>query len=181
MQSSLKFGTSGLRGLANELNGPPAYAYARAFVDLAVERGYVKEQGPVFVGRDLRSSSPDIAGLCLAAIEDAGLKAIDCGELPTPALSCHAIANSAPSIMVTGSHIPDDRNGLKFYRPDGEIDKSDEVEICRLHRERHIGHERRRSVVRAMDGSALGSYRNRYLDFMPAKPLAGLGVGVYKH
>ena len=31
--------------------------------------------------------------------------------------------------MVTGSHIPFDRNGLKFYRPDGEITKADEAGI----------------------------------------------------
>ena len=31
-----------------------------------------------------------------------------------------------PCFMITGSHIPFDRNGLKFYRPDGEISKSDE-------------------------------------------------------
>ncbi len=31
--------------------------------------------------------------------------------------------------MVTGSHIPFDRNGLKFYRPEGEISKADELAI----------------------------------------------------
>jgi phosphomannomutase len=31
--------------------------------------------------------------------------------------------------MVTGSHIPADRNGLKFYVPGGEIGKADEVAI----------------------------------------------------
>jgi phosphomannomutase len=31
--------------------------------------------------------------------------------------------------MITGSHIPADRNGIKFYRPDGEIDKDDEAAI----------------------------------------------------
>lgn len=34
-----------------------------------------------------------------------------------------------PSIMITGSHIPFNRNGLKFYRPDGEIIKADEQTI----------------------------------------------------
>ena len=33
------------------------------------------------------------------------------------------------SIMVTGSHIPDDRNGIKFNRPAGEILKEDEAGI----------------------------------------------------
>ncbi len=34
-----------------------------------------------------------------------------------------------PAIMITGSHIPEDRNGLKFYLPSGEISKADEAGI----------------------------------------------------
>ncbi|EYB47298.1 hypothetical protein BU65_24160 [Escherichia coli] len=37
--------------------------------------------------------------------------------------------DNIPGIMVTGSHIPYDRNGLKFYTPEGEITKADEQEI----------------------------------------------------
>src|SRR3546814_4537485 len=48
---------------------------------------------------------------------------------PTPSLARHAITQRIPAVMVTGSHIPFDRNGLKFYRPDGEIDKLDEQAI----------------------------------------------------
>lgn len=34
--------------------------------------------------------------------------------------------------MVTGSHIPADRNGLKFYTPAGEITKADEMAILAM-------------------------------------------------
>ena len=34
-----------------------------------------------------------------------------------------------PSIMIPGSHIPLERNGVKFYRPDSEIIKADEQAI----------------------------------------------------
>ncbi|AIB25741.1 hypothetical protein C977_02127 [Brucella suis F4/06-146] len=37
--NSLKFGTSGLRGLAVELNGLPAYAYTMAFVQMLAAKG----------------------------------------------------------------------------------------------------------------------------------------------
>ena len=69
--TSLKFGTSGLRGLADELNGLPAYAYSLAFVGMLSEAGKLRKGDKVFVGRDLRPSSPAIAALCMAAIEDA--------------------------------------------------------------------------------------------------------------
>ena len=36
-----------------------------------------------------------------------------------------------PSLMVTGSHIPDDRNGIKFHRTTGEVLKTDEAGIAR--------------------------------------------------
>ena len=36
-------------------------------------------------------------------------------------------AKNAAAVMVTGSHIPADRNGLKFYLPGGEIAKTADV------------------------------------------------------
>src|SRR5690606_2121409 len=85
--------------------------------------------GKVFLGRDFRYSSPAIAEDCAAAIAQFGLEAVDCGTIPTPALACHAMAAGCGAIMVTGSHIPVDRNGLKFYLPGGEISKADEAGI----------------------------------------------------
>lgn len=49
--------------------------------------------------------------------------------LPTPALALQAMQMNQPAIMITGSHITFDRNGIKFYRPDGEISESDEAAI----------------------------------------------------
>lgn len=41
--NSLKFGTSGLRGLAVELNGLPAYAYTMAFVQMLAAKGQLQK------------------------------------------------------------------------------------------------------------------------------------------
>ncbi|NIH77285.1 phosphomannomutase [Brucella anthropi] len=179
--TSLKFGTSGLRGLADELNGLPAYAYSLAFVGMLSKAGKLHEGDKVFVGRDLRPSSSAIATLCMAAIEDAGFQPVDCGVLPTPALSYYAIAQQAPSIMVTGSHIPDDRNGLKFYRNDGEIDKNDESAISAVYAAlpenlafRHLSNARQ-------SDDAIDSYVERYVGFVGPQNLQGLRVGVYQH
>nr|WP_268967064.1 hypothetical protein [[Ochrobactrum] soli] len=84
--TSLKFGTSGLRGLADELNGLPAYAYSLAFVEMLSKAGKLQKGDKAFVGQDPRPSSPANAALCMAAIEDAGFQPVDCGVLPTPAL-----------------------------------------------------------------------------------------------
>ena len=53
---TLKFGTSGLRGLVSELQGPPAFTYTLAFVRMLRDRGALDEGSRVYVGRDLRAS-----------------------------------------------------------------------------------------------------------------------------
>lgn len=179
--NSLKFGTSGLRGLATELNGRPAYAYSLAFIRVLAEKGTLKSGDPVYVGQDLRPSSPDIAALAMAAIEDAGYRPVNCGVLPTPALSCYAMARNAPCIMITGSHIPDDRNGLKFYRNDGEIDKHDEAAINMAYAALPGDLVVRKAACLPVNGDAVDAYVKRYTDFFGAAPLSGLKIGVYQH
>lgn len=182
--NSLKFGTSGLRGLVTELCGAPAYDYARAFVLSQQESGFLNASADkVFVGQDLRQSSPAIADLCVRAIFDAGYQAVDCGALPTPALALSAMEAGAPAIMVTGSHIPDDRNGLKFYRPDGEIEKADEARIAGL----YAGIEKDRAPLATYSAALIpgvdpiSRYERRYLDFFSSDLLSGIKVGVYQH
>ncbi|MFD0461976.1 phosphomannomutase [Microvirga aerilata] len=184
-QSSLKFGTSGLRGLVVELNGVPAFAYTRAFAEMLKEDGSAAAAGNVvLVGRDLRESSPSIAQLCCAALQESGLIPLDCGALPTPALAYHGMRFGLPAIMVTGSHIPEDRNGLKFYRAQGEIDKQDEAGILSWHARLAIGavSEHARAVTSATpDIDLIDAYTARYRDFFGAGALSGLTVGVYQH
>lgn len=178
--TSLKFGTSGLRGLVSELVGLPAYSHVRAFCAMITEDGAAGPGGEVLIGRDLRSSSPLIAAQCARAVADAGLVPLDCGAVPTPALALASQQVRAPSIMVTGSHIPDDRNGLKFYRSEGEIDKADEVRILAHHAALGLSAVPTEPVTaRSLD--ALSAYRARYVAFFGAEVLAGLVVGVYQH
>ncbi|MBN9309363.1 phosphomannomutase [Devosia sp.] len=174
MSDSLKFGTSGLRGLASELTGGAARRYTAAFLS---HLGTVPE-GRVYLGRDLRASSPAIVADCAAAIRAAGLEPVDCGVLPTPALALHAMAKGGPAIMVTGSHIPADRNGLKFYVAAGEITKADEAGIAAALVEAVPEGE-----GRAADESALAGdrYRQRYRGVLDAGALGGWRIGVFEH
>lgn len=175
--TSLKFGTSGLRGLVSELVGLPTYGHVRAFCAMLREDGVA---GEVLIGRDLRSSSPLIASQCAQGIADAGLVPVDCGALPTPALALAAMKRGAPAIMVTGSHIPDDRNGLKFYRATGEIDKADEARILGWHAKLALAAAPEMSVT-PVQAEAVAGYRARYIAFFGETALQGLTVGVYQH
>jgi phosphomannomutase len=89
-------------------------------------------RGDILVASDLRDSSPAIKQQVVDALCAEGFGAVDCGTVPTPVLACAAMARSLPAVMVTGSHIPAARNGLKFYLATGEISKVDEAAISAL-------------------------------------------------
>ncbi len=175
--SSLKFGTSGLRGLVTDLVGGPSYAYARAFFRSVSADESGRE---VVIGRDLRDSSPGIAATVADAAAATGFTAIDCGALPTPALALEAMRRGAYAVMVTGSHIPEDRNGLKFYRPDGEITKADEVAILAALEDAAAASETSASVPATPEPDAVASYHQRYRDAFPPEMLKGLRIAVYQ-
>ena len=126
----LKFGTSGVRGLVTDMTDRECYLYTRAFAQ------YVKSKADinaVAIAGDLRGSTPRIVSAVAAAVRDEDLDADLQGYIATPAVMNYAIRRGMPSVMVTGSHIPDDRNGIKFNMPWGEVLKPDEAEISRLH------------------------------------------------
>lgn len=173
--SSLKFGTSGLRGLVTDLVGGPSYEYASAFFRSVSANGSRRE---VVIGRDLRDSSPRIATTVASAAAAAGFEALDCGALPTPALALEAMRRGAYAVMVTGSHIPEDRNGLKFYRPNGEITKADEAAILAA-----LGDPaalQTMEVPATPEPDAVERYRRRYSEAFGREILKGLRIAVYQ-
>jgi len=129
----LTFGTSGLRGLVDDITDLEAYVNTRGFLDFLVDQGDAVPGTTVALGGDLRPSTDStdrsILRAVAQAVRDMGLDVVHCGRLPTPALTYFAVQNGWPSIMVTGSHIPFDRNGIKFNKSDGEVLKSDEAAI----------------------------------------------------
>lgn len=174
--SGVVFGTSGTRGLVVHMTDEVCQAYVTAFLDV-VGRLFCFDR--VALGMDLRPSSPGIAAACAQAIRSAGFSVEFCGALPTPALALYAQCEQIPSIMVTGSHIPFDRNGIKFYRPDGEISKMDEMAIVSSHITLVSGDFT--EELPAVNGMALYKYVRRYIDFFPAGMLGGMRLGLYEH
>jgi phosphomannomutase len=178
----LKFGTSGLRGLSADLTGRASALYATAFARHLLKSGHAKPGDPILVGRDFRESSPAISATCIGALKRAGLTPINCGTLPTPALALYGLHLKAASLMITGSHIPADRNGIKFYRPDGEIDKRDEVAISEealAVGDSILDETSAEAENRTAETEALFLQRNK--DLLPSGSLAGLTIGVYQH
>ncbi|MEE9315469.1 MAG: phosphomannomutase [Rhizobiaceae bacterium] len=182
--SKAAFGTSGVRGLVTELDDATCFAYTTAFLNHMKTNKGLNVGSRVWVGHDLRPSSPRITNACIAAIEHAGMKAELCGEIPTPALAFCALGNKEPAIMITGSHIPFDRNGMKFYRPDGELMKEDEAPIINsvsaFPTELFSGKTLKTSPNKPINNIAITQWRERYLSTFP-KLLNGLRIGHYQH
>ncbi|MBN8135355.1 phosphomannomutase [Vibrio vulnificus] len=174
-QSGIQFGTSGARGLVMQFTPQACAAFAHAF--LASLQGHFEFQ-QVAIAIDNRPSSPAMARACIAAIESQGLEAVYYGVVPTPALAYAAMQQNIPCIMVTGSHIPFDRNGLKFYRPDGEITKADEQVILNAQVEFSLPQELPSLVV---NPRAAELYIERYTALFESDLLAGKRIGIYEH
>lgn len=180
----MKFGSSGLRGLASELVGNPSGLYTEAFAWRLVAGG-IQPNAMVLVGRDLRDSSPTIAANCMAALAASGLQPIDCGAIPTPALALYGQQHGAAALMVTGSHIPADRNGIKFYGPHGEISKADEAAMAQYAAERTGAYRSPPpppgTALPTRHDQAIAAYRARAEIILEPSSLSGMKVGVYQH
>ena len=161
----------------------------------------------VFFARDLRPSSDaflpeqngrgEIAQAIVAAIGDAGMRPINLGQIPTPALAHYALAHGKGSIMVTGSHIPFDRNGYKAYSGKGELLKQHEAPI-----NAHVWEVRQKLYAQHPDQSlfddrgffkaghqdlppehseARAAWIGRFTTFFKGAPLSGKRLLVYQH
>lgn len=125
-KSTVVFGTSGARGLVSKLTANVCGAFTANYITVMRE---FFEFDQLAIAIDNRPSSYAMAQACAQICAQLNIRVIYYGVIPTPALAYSAMQDKTPAIMVTGSHIPFDRNGLKFYRPDGEITKQDELSI----------------------------------------------------
>jgi phosphomannomutase len=184
-ESGVSFGTSGARGLVTAMTDKVCYIYTRAFIQHC-EATYQSEHHIAIAG-DLRPSTERILASLVAAANDAHWKITYCGRIPSPAIALYGITHSIPTIMVTGSHIPEDRNGIKFNHPQGEISKKDETGIRaqNVDVDENIfdaqGMFRTPQTLPVEVSTAADEYEQRYIEFFGPCALSGLTLGVYQH
>jgi phosphomannomutase len=192
----LAFGTSGLRGLVTDMTDLECYINTAGFLDYLRSEQQLKANGLVLVAGDLRDSTPRILSAVIQAVEDGGYHAEYHGLIPTPAIAYYALQKNAPCIMITGSHIPADRNGIKFYKQGGEVLKADEPPIqqevaairARLYEGAAdeslfdgAGMLKKAKSLPAISLEAEQAYLKRYLDVFPSDALQGKKVIFYQH
>lgn len=187
--NELSFGTSGLRGLLSDMTDLECYINTRGFIDFMS-----MSDGTVYIAGDLRSSTPRIMSAVAKAIEDSGLDYENCGFIPTPAIALYSESKDSPCIMVTGSHIPDDRNGIKFYKADGEVLKADEAAIkesvAKVRKQMYISEESTfgadgqlvdKFELSDVMSAASNMYKSRFVDFFGGDSLDGSKIVMYQH
>jgi phosphomannomutase len=207
----LRFGTSGRRGLVVDLTQLEIYinvlAELQYLQQLPRSAGGIAPSEEIYLGYDLRPSSTsyvpeqggrgEIAQAVVRAIRDAGMHPVNVGKIPTPAVTYYALAQNRASVMVTGSHIPFDRNGYKMNTSKGELLKEHESPIAKAVeriRAQVYGTPRKESPfdengrfkmgstpLPPEDPAALAAYIDRYISFFNGRSLAGKRILVYQH
>jgi phosphomannomutase len=192
----LAFGTSGLRGLVKDITDLEAYINVKGALRYLLSIGDLVPDNGVVLAGDLRPSTDRIMKACMQAILDLACPVENAGKIPTPALVSNAIATGRAGVMVSGSHIPFDRNGIKINKSIGEVLKADEPGILReveRVRDEEYGRTAPTSAFNAdgmlkhapelppLDGSAAEAYVRRYLDTFTKNGLSGWRVLVYQH
>lgn len=106
---------------------------ARAFIAWLLRHGYAKEGDVTLaIGTDSRLSGPALKKAFIDGAVGAGATINDCGLASTPAMFMTTVDKESPvdgGVMITASHLPYNRNGIKFFTHNGGLEKADIAEI----------------------------------------------------
>lgn len=123
-----------VEGVANEpvtLTPEAVYAYALGFVTY-LRKKTNKKNVIISVGHDSRISAVSLKTSVCNALKDAGCGVYDCGLTSTPSMFMSTVFEGFHcdgAIMITASHLPFNRNGMKFFDKNGGLNKEDIKEL----------------------------------------------------
>ena len=171
------------------LTGEIASEIAASFLlFLEKKTGKKKEDLRIGVGHDSRLTAEIMKAGVLAGLS--GACGFDCGLVTTPAMFISTVlpeSNFDGAIMITASHLPFNRNGLKFFTRDGGLEKADITEILKGAAEIHdAGLTPKASETPSAAFDLVTLYSNHMMDIIKKgvnaddyeKPLAGLRIAV---
>lgn len=125
----------GVEGEKVNLTMETARNIAMAFVDfLADGKGLSYENMRIGVGHDSRLSAEDLKQGVINGITDRGCRAYDCGLTSTPSMFMSTVLDGFQydgAVMITASHLPFNRNGLKLFTREGGLESGDIKEVLK--------------------------------------------------
>ena len=127
---------AGVEGEPVNLTPDIAYKLGQAFVTwLAKKLSKPAADLAISIGRDSRLSGPMLAEGLADGMMSLGAQVYDFGLASTPAMFMSTVTpgyDCHGAIMLTASHLPFNRNGLKFFTAQGGLNKPDIREILTL-------------------------------------------------
>ena len=126
----------GVEGEEVNLTADKVYAIASAF---AIWLSRKTKMGPagfkMAVGMDSRLTGPELKEAAIKGLKLTGCDVYDCGIASTPAMFMSTVLPAYKcngSIMITASHLPFNRNGMKFFTREGGLEKADITEVLEI-------------------------------------------------
>jgi phosphoglucosamine mutase len=173
---TLRFGTDGLRGVANaDLTPELVTLLGRAAARVLGSTRFL-------VGRDTRISGPMLQAALTAGLTAEGADVGDLGVLPTPGVAWLSVAENVPAAMISASHNPFPDNGIKFFAPGGrklsdETESALEDELDRLiAHTAPLGGPTGSSIGRAAPVDGRDRYAEALVGLLGSGALTGLSV-----
>jgi len=162
---------------------------AKSFVHFLAGRiGKPAGELRVAVGHDSRLSAEDLKAAVIEGLTETGAAAVDCGLSSTPAMFMATVLPGLRvdgSIMITASHLPFNRNGMKFFTREGGLEHEDIRAITTFAMEGKFGAGVKPQERQAVECCALlehysGHLRNIIREALPGsdRPLTGLHIVV---
>ena len=150
---------SDIRGVALDLNKDEPVnlserevrELARAFVAWLRKRTG-KNDLTIAVGRDSRLSGPKLAHAVMDGLVYDGVDVFDTGLSTTPAMFMATVFDDFDcdgSIMLTASHMPANRNGMKFFYKGGGLDSSEIAELIDIAEKKEFSHKPGGSITKS--------------------------------
>lgn len=142
---------------------------------LSIKKDVKIENLKISVGRDSRLSGENLKSSLIKGIKNGGSEVFDCGLASTPAMFMTTVLEGYKydgAIMMTASHLPFNRNGMKFFTNEGAIEKTDLKEVVNIAKE-----------MKAIDGVKKGKvntidFISQYSKFLVGKIKAGVNSSI---
>jgi len=174
------FGTDGIRGKADKF---PFDNKTVALIGYVLAESLDKKGNGILIGRDTRQSGSRILKALQTGINAAGIKVINLGVLPTPAVSCLLKKNNYQAgIVISASHNPYTDNGIKFFSSKGLKlpDKTEaklEKNLVKYIEEKKV--LKKNSKIKNLSGKNLiKQYENFLLSLVPENLLKGKKIAI---
>ncbi len=176
--------SEGIEGLHINLTDEVVARIACGFIAFVSEKLNKKcEDLKIAIGHDSRISAKRLKKQCISSFTAMGAEVLDCSLATTPAMFMITVDENYKadaSVMLTASHLPFNRNGLKFFAADGGFEGKDITRILELAQENNFELDKNGKITEV---DYLSCYAKHISDIIKKgtgleKPFEGMKIAV---